>query len=198
MALPGSVFIAKILLPDTPEEREQISTNNNQEKHLSEYTSFFEAIIVGTLDGLSLAINILAILIVFIGLTALVNHVVTLTTSYSLNTIIGFLFYPLAILLGIDPSECTIAAQIIGKKLVLNEFIAYGELIKQELAPRTMVILTYALAGFSNLSCIGIQVGSIGTLCPSRRTMAAQLGIKALFGGTLVNLMNAALVGMIL
>lgn len=199
MALPGSVLIAKLLLPDDQglTHFSDLEKKRSQELILQK-KSVFEVITVGTIEGLSLATTVLALLIAFMSLMAFLNALISAVTPFSLDQIIGFLFYPIAFIVGIDLQDCSIAGQLIGKKLVLNEFMAYSDLLREQLSPRTVTMLTYALAGFSNFSCIGIQVGGISTLCLARRGELAQLGLKALLGGTLVNLINTALVGLLL
>lgn len=174
------------------------------------------AAVTGASDGLKLALNVGAMLIAFLALIALVD---TLLGSLSwaigavlhrevpvvtLGQILGWICAPLAWLMGIPWSECLDAGRLIGLKTVANEFIAYAELgtiassDAPVLSPRTIVVLTYALAGFSNFGAIGIQVGGIGGLEPSRRPELAQLGLKAMFGGLLACCMTGAIAGLLL
>ena len=152
-----------------------------------------DAISTGTGDGLRLAVNVAAMLIAFISIMELINFALVSTVGISLDQIFGKLFYVVACLLGIAAEDRTIAASLLGKKLVINEFVAYSDFLKSTLAPRTKEIMTYALAGFSNFSCIGIQIGGIGAICASKRIMLSELGMKALLGGTLTNLLTAAI-----
>jgi concentrative nucleoside transporter, CNT family len=94
--------------------------------------------------------------------------------------------------------DCSVAGSLLGQKLVINEFVAYMSFAKADLLPRSQVLLTYALAGFSNFSCVGIQIGGIGAICPEKRTLLTKLGMRALLGGTLANFLNTALVGLLM
>lgn len=195
MAVPGSLAIAKLLMPEEekPETMQGEATVASDENH-----TFFGALAAGTSDGLNLAVNVAAMLVAFISLIALVNALFIGISGYSLNDIFSYLFYGVALLIGIPVAECSPVATLIGTKLIVNEFVAYSSMVTLELTARTKIIATYALAGFSNLSCIGIQIGGIGAICPSKRSMLGQLGLRALLGGTLVNLINAALVSLFL
>jgi CNT family concentrative nucleoside transporter len=178
------------------------------------------AAVEGASDGLKLALNVGAMLIAFLALIALIDVIfasVSELLSYlldrsvpvlTLGTILGYLGAPLAFLMGVPVAECIEAGRLIGLKTVANEFIAYAELGKissaakggdsSVLSERTITVLTYALAGFSNFGAIGIQVGGIGGLEPSRRAELAELGLKAMFGGTLACCMTGAIAGLLL
>ncbi len=195
MSVFGSIAISKLLLP---EEGQPETMNDIAPQQTGAPKSLFEALAIGTGDGLSLALNVVAMLIAFISLIACVNGLLVASTSYTIQDVLGYVFYAVAYLIGIVPEECRIAGQLVGTKLLVNEFVAYSDMVKIALTPRTYAMLTFALAGFSNFSCIGIQIGGIGALSPARRGDLSQLGLKALLGGTIVNLMNAALVGMLL
>ncbi len=216
MSAPAALLIAKILEPQTETvdsnlavPREKIGSNA------------LEAIANGTTDGLRLAINVGAMLLVFTALVAFFNWILSAglggwtglngwiqeSTSgryaeLSLQYIFGLLFAPLAWLMGID-SQLLIAGQIIGEKTVLNEFYAYGTLAQMKTAGtltdvRAQIILTYALCGFSNIASIGIQIGGIGALAPNQRGTLAQLGLKALLGGSLACFMTACVASMLI
>jgi CNT family concentrative nucleoside transporter len=163
-----------------------------------------DAISVGTSDGMMLAANVAAMLIAFISIIALFDSILgaatnaALGTAYSLKDIFALIFWPLAQLIGIPASEAKIAGSLLGTKLVVNEFVAYAEMLKESLSPRSVAIITYALCGFSNFSCIGIQIGGIGALCPEKRATLTKLGLTALLGGTLTNLLSAAIAGLLL
>ena len=190
VAIPGAILIAKILIPET-EVPETAGGKNIEIK--SESKNMLDAISTGTSDGLRLAVNVAAMLIAFISIMELINFALVSTVGISLDQIFGKLFYVVACLLGIAAEDRTVAASLLGKKLVINEFVAYSDFLKSTLAPRTKEIMTYALAGFSNFSCIGIQIGGIGAICASKRIMLSELGMKALLGGTLTNLLTAAI-----
>lgn len=217
MSAPASLYIAKMLLPQT----ENIETTINVPKEKIGANAL-EAIANGTTDGLKLAVNIGAMLLVFTALIAMtnallakgvggwsgLNDLVSSSTggryaTLSLQYITGVVFAPLAWLMGIDYGLLTTAGQVIGEKTILNEFYAYGtlgNLIQHGQIPdqRAQVILTYALCGFANLASIGILIGGIGTLAPNQRSMLAQLGVKALVGGSLCCFIGASMAGMLL
>lgn len=190
MAIPGAILIAKIIIPET-ETPETIGGGSVSMK--SESKNLLDAISTGTGDGLRLAVNVAAMLIAFISLMELANYLLVTVAHVSLDEIFGKLFYGAAYILGIAAEDRGAAASLLGKKLVINEFVAYSDMLKSTLSDRSKEILTYALAGFSNFSCIGIQIGGIGAICPEKRAMLTELGLWALLGGTLTNLLNAAI-----
>lgn len=198
MAIPGSILIAKILLPETEKSKtDDVSANMEPET-----SNLLDAISVGTTDGMSLAVNVAAMLISFISLIALLNFLLgtvsgwLVGTPITLGTIFGKLFAVVAYLIGIGGYEVEAAGALLGTKLVINEFVAYADMLKAGLTERSQAILTYALCGFSNFSCIGIQIGGIGALVPAKRAQLTRLGMRALLGGTLANLLNAAIAGL--
>jgi CNT family concentrative nucleoside transporter len=217
MSAPASLYIAKIIVPQTEPVDEGISVPKEKIGANS-----LEAIANGTTDGLKLAVNVGAMLLVFTALIAMMNAILasgigswtglnawiaTATdgryASLSLQYILGVLFAPLAWLMGIDHGSLTIAGQVIGEKTILNEFYAYGTLGKlihggQLPDVRAQVILTYALCGFANFASIGILVGGISVLAPNQRSTLAQLGIKALIGGSLCCFIGAAIAAMLI
>ena len=201
MAIPGTIAISKILLPET----DAPVTLTNKKIEIPKTTkNFLDAISLGTIDGLKLSANIGAMLISFISLIALADYALGSITKYmfsysiTLNTVFGGIFYPIVYLIGIPKSECLVAGSLMGQKVAINEFIAYSALTKAIISERSKILLTYALAGFANFSSIGIQIGGIGSLCSEKRMLLTQLGFKALLGGTLINLLNAAIVSMFL
>ena len=162
-----------------------------------------------------LALNVGAMLISFLGIIALVNALLGSTSSWinyaldffnagitipelSLNAIFSFVFSPFAYLLGLFGQEATLGAELLGTKLSINEFIAFDKMVVMELSERSKAILTYALCGFANFSCIGIQIGGIGSLVPEKKTVLSQLGMRALLGATLVNFMSALMANILL
>ena len=200
MAIPGAILIAKILVPET---EKPVTLSGTAISLKSESKNILDAVSKGTSDGLSLAVNVAAMLISFISLMALVDYLLFAGTNafgcgITLNQVFGKLFYGVAFLLGVPLQDCQAAGSLLGQKLVINEFVAYLSFAKMELLPRSQVILTYALAGFSNFSCIGIQIGGIGAICPEKRTLLTQFGMRALLGGTLANLLSAAIIGLLL
>lgn len=195
IAIPGAILIAKILIPETEHPE---TSGKNFVVAKANTKNILDALAGGSTDGMRLAVGVATMLISVISLMALLNWILAATMGYSLDTIFGYLFYWVAYGLGISSSECTAAGSLLGTKLVINEFVAYAALGQQELLERSHIIMTYALAGFANFSSIGIQIGGIGALCPEKRIKLTQLGLKALLGGTLVNLLNAALVGLLI
>ncbi len=195
MAIPGSIVIAKILLPET--EKAKITGVSGEMK--PDTKNMLDAISVGTSDGMSLAVNVAAMLISFISMIALINYVLCVVSGYllgypvTLNIIFGKVFAVVAYAIGIPGTEIEAAGALLGTKLAVNEFIAYSDMVRLHLTERSHVIMTYALCGFSNFSCIGIQIGGIGALVPSKRDVLTRLGMLALLGGTLTNLLGAAI-----
>lgn len=216
MSAPASLYIAKIMIPQTEPVDETI--NVPREKIGA---NALEAITNGTTDGLKLAVNVGAMLLVFTALIAManailahglggwsgLNHWIEQTTAgryptLSLQYLLGLAFAPFAWLMGIDPGLLTTAGQVIGEKTILNEFYAYGTLgnliARGELPDtRAQIILTYALCGFANIASIGIQVGGIGVLAPNQRSTLARLGVKSLIGGSLCCFIGASIAGML-
>lgn len=217
MSAPASLYIAKILVPQVENVDETITIPKEKIG-----ANALEAIAVGTTDGLKLAVNVGAMLLVFTAMVAMVNailasgiggwsginaHIAAATdgryTTLSLQYIMGIVFAPLAWLMGIDHGSLTIAGQVIGEKTILNEFYAYGTLGKNILGgllpdSRAQVILTYALCGFANIASIGILIGGIAVLAPNQRSTLAQLGVKALIGGSLCCFIGASIAGMLI
>jgi len=216
MSAPAALLMSKILEPQT----QQIDSNLTV-PHAKIGSNVLEAITNGTTDGMRLAVNVAAMLLVFTAMVAFLNWILSAGfggwtglnalildstggrfTEFSLQYILGLLCAPVAWLMGID-QQLMIAGQIIGEKTVLNEFYAYGTLAQMKTAgtltdPRTQIILTYALCGFSNIASVGIQVGGIGALAPNQRTTLAQLGLKSLLGGSLACFMTACVASMLI
>ncbi len=195
MAIPGSILISKILLPET----EKSMSKSALAEMKPDTKNVLDAISTGTIDGMGLAVNVAAMLISFISIIALINYLLSAATGalfgcpLTLSMIFGKVFAGVAYLIGIPVSEIEAAGSLLGTKLVVNEFVAYVEMIKAGLSTRSHIIMTYALCGFSNFSCIGIQIGGIGALAPSKRELLTKLGMRALLGGTLTNLLSAAI-----
>ncbi len=204
VAIPATILIAKILLPET---EKVVSDKVINAKHETK-GNVFEAISSGTSDGLSLMLNVAAMLIAFISLIALLNGVLEgasaqLNSWFSLGLpavnldyIFSKIFYPFALLLGFTGSDASNVAQLLGTKVAVNEFFAYHKMVLMNLPERVQTLTTYALCGFSNFSSIGIQVGGIGALVPEKRQWLTELGLMAVLGGALSNLLTALLVGL--
>ena len=200
MTAPGTLLMAKMLVPET----EQPLTAGRVEMPPGEKESnILSAIARGTVDGLQLALNVGAMLIVFLALLALLNammgwvHIHISWFPYSLQQILGWVFAPVAWLIGVPWHDAPIIGNLLGLRMVTNEFVAFRDLgpMKGSLDPRTFAIATFALCGFANFSSIGIQIGGIGALAPERRGDLAKLGIRAMLAGTAANLLSASIVG---
>lgn len=199
MAAPAGLVIAKILNPETEESltRERVQIDLDQKD-----VNFIDAIARGTSDGLRLALNVGAMLIAFVALIALANGILSVV-GITLQQILGILFAPVAFALGIPWNDVIVVGSLLGQKVVLNELIAYSSLMEilrtpDALDPRSVVIVTYALAGFANLGSIGIMIGGIGGIAPDRRHDVARLGLRSLLAGTMATLMTASIAGMLL
>ncbi|MGA2175795.1 MAG: nucleoside transporter C-terminal domain-containing protein [Verrucomicrobiota bacterium] len=205
MTAPGTLLVAKTLVPETeiPVSGSKVDIAEMEE---GKSGNLLGAISRGTGDGLNLAINVAAMLIAFLALIALLNGIMAWVHGYvsffpgSLQTVLGWLCAPVAWLIGIPWKDATHIGSLLGIRMVGNELIAYGQLhdLKEQLDPRSFTIATYALCGFANLSSIGIQIGGIGALAPSRKEDLARLGFRAMLAGTMANLLSAAIVGLML
>jgi len=200
MTAPGTLLMAKMLVPET----EQALTAGRVEMPPAEKESnILSAIARGTVDGLHLALNVGAMLIVFLALLALLNammgwvHIHISWFPYSLQQVLGWVFAPIAWLIGVPWHDAASIGNLLGLRMVTNEFVAFRDLgpMKGSLDPRTFAIATFALCGFANFSSIGIQIGGIGALAPERRQDLSKLGIRAMLAGTAANLLSAAIVG---
>jgi CNT family concentrative nucleoside transporter len=198
MASPCTLYLAKIVLPEMARPQTSGSVQAAVEHS---HVNVIDAAASGASDGMRLAINVAAMLIAFLAFIALVNAVLGLIApELSLSRIFGWVFAPLAHLLGVEAADVPKMADMLGTKLVANEFVAYTEFqrVKETLSPRTVVLASYALTGFANFASIGIQLGGIGALAPTRRADLARLGGRALLTGFLVTLVNAAIAGVLL
>jgi concentrative nucleoside transporter, CNT family len=196
MTAPGTILMAKMLVPETGTPETAGSVKITHEKVDA---NVIGAAARGTSEGLQLALNVAAMLISFLALVALVNLVLG-KFGLQLETILGWAFAPLALAMGVPWKDAAIIGNLLGTRTVLNEVVAYSQLgpLKDTLDPRTFTIATYALCGFANLSSIGIQIGGIGALVPDRRGDLARLGLRALLAGTLANFMTACIAGALL
>jgi CNT family concentrative nucleoside transporter len=200
MAAPGGLLMAKIIIPETEECRNELSSQDSAD---NEYANIFDAAASGAASGLQLALNVGAMLLAFIGLIALLNGLIGWggglfgSEDLSFQVILGYVFQPIAWTLGVPWEEANIAGSFIGQKMVVNEFVAYLDFLKYqaELSPHTQAIIIFSLCGFANFSSIAILMGGIGVMAPTRRKEIAQLGVKTVCAATLANLMSAALAG---
>lgn len=191
----GSIAISKILLPET--EKAEIVENISMDRK-GHHENIVSAISEGAVNGMSTAIAIAASLIAFISLIALVNGFLGIF-GWSLERIFSYVFSPIGFFMGLDKENILLAGELLGYKLVLNEFIAFqklGQLI-QALDYRTGLILSIALAGFANFSSMGICISGISVLCPEKRNVLARLAFKAMIGGFVVSILSAMIVGLI-
>ncbi len=207
MTAPGTILIAKMLVPETevPATEGRVVIPKDE---LHKEENLIGAIARGTIDGGKLALNVAIMLISFLALVALLDSLLLWTHGLaymhwvpgSLGQILGFLFAPVAWLIGIPLHDCGAIGNLLGTRMALNEVIAYIALGAQKatLAPRSFTIATFALCGFANLGSIGMQIGGIGALVPERRNDLAKLGVRAMLAGTMANLISASIAGMFL
>ncbi len=221
MSAPAALAISKMMLPEeeTPETLGRIPSTHEEHG----YSNTLEAAAVGASDGLKLALSVGAMLLAFIALIALINGflgafgewisfstwasawvpevlLVQGQTVLSFELILGYLFAPIAWVMGIPWSECTLAGALLGEKIVLNEFVAYLHLsqLGESFSDRSMIILSYALCGFANFSSIAIQIAGIGSLEPSRTQDLAELGLRSVIGGSLATFSTATIAGLLI
>ena len=212
ISAPAALLIAKLMIPETEQSSTMGSVSVSVERR---YGNVMDALAGGALDGLRLALNIAALLIAILALVAMVDYVLGLvggwaggwfgySWEWSLSGLFGYIFAPFAWLMGIPWGECLRAGELLGTKMVLNEFIAYATLGEWtqpdsgvQLSERTKTILTFALCGFANFGSIGIQIGGIGGIAPERRLDLARLGIRAMLGGTFAMMMTACVAGLL-
>jgi CNT family concentrative nucleoside transporter len=196
MTAPGTLMMAKMFVPETevPETRGSVKL-----EVVSHDVNVIDAAGRGTSEGLHLAMNVGAMLISFVSIIALLNAILG-TMGLSLQMIFGWVFSPVAWSLGVPWKDAATIGNLLGTRMVLNEFIAFAELgrIKEALDPRSFTIATFALCGFANFASIGMQIGGIGALVPERRGDLARLGLRAMLAGTLANFVTAIIVGFLL
>ena len=214
MSAPAAIVACKILIPE--------SSVPNQEMKISNETlgsNLFDSITIGTVQGIKLAVNVGGMLLVFVAFIALINALLNLLGSFtgtneflsanneiydklSLELIFGYLFSPIAWLIGVPFQDILLTGQLLGEKTVANEFIAYeslGKMINSNLlTEKSRIMATYFLCGFANFLSIGIQIGGISVLAPNKRKDLAKLGIKALIAGTAASLLTAVIVGILI
>jgi CNT family concentrative nucleoside transporter len=196
MTAPGTLVMAKMFVPETGTPQTSGTVRLDVERT---DVNVIDAAGRGTSEGLILALNVGAMLISFLALIALVNAILGLA-GLSLQQIFGWVFAPLAWSMGVPWRDAPTIGNLLGTRMVLNEFVAYSQLgpLKDSLDPRSFTIATFALCGFANLSSIGIQVGGIGALVPERRHDLARLGMRAMLAGTLANFVTATIAGFLL
>lgn len=216
MAAPGAVVITKILFPQTEEIDKTMEISKDRIGN-----NILDSITNGTSEGLKLAVNVAAMLVVFIAFIAMFNYIVggignILNVNeliaeategryeeLSLQFILGYTFAPIMWLIGVSLPDITLVGRLLGEKIIMTEFIGYVSLAELKEAnafadPKSIIMATYLLCGFANFASIGIQIGGIGSLAPTKRVLLSEFGMRALLGGTLAGLMSATIVGMIL
>ena len=202
MAAPAGLIIAKILCPETEHDKVQ----NEVEMIKDNSANVVDAASKGAIDGLGLVLNIAAIILAFVAVIALINGLIGWiggwfgVSDLSLQGILGWIFSPVAAIIGVPWGEAVTAGSLIGQKLILNEFVAFSNMapLLPELSAKTTAIVTFALCGFANISSIAILIGGIGGMAPNRKADIARLGWKAVLCGTLANLLSATIAGLLL
>ena len=202
MAAPAGLILAKLMVPET----EEIDEADFKLERNSEAANVIDAAAIGASDGLKLAVNVGAMLLCFIALIALLNGILGGVMGWfgldnvTLEGILGYVFSPLAFLIGVPWEEAVRAGSFIGQKLILNEFVAYSNFgpVIGEFSDKTAIIISFALCGFANLSSMGILIGGLGGMAPEKRTMISKLALKSVAAGTLASLLSAAIAGMFL
>jgi len=204
LSAPAALLISKVMLPET----EQSETAASAPAAVPRTTAnSIDALCRGAGDGMMLSINVIAMLIAFIAVVALANFLITfpqtklgVAAPVTLQTIFGWVNAPFAWLMGVPWKDCQAIGQILGERIVLNEFIGYLSLTnpKTVVDERSFVLATYALCGFANFASIAIQVGGIGSLAPERRSDMAKLGVRAMIGGVLASYITATIAGILI
>jgi concentrative nucleoside transporter, CNT family len=224
MAAPAALLMAKMIMPETEEpetvgkaatEAAETVTSDTEEgeepeEEVSEnplrHRNVIDAAAAGASDGLSLALNVGAMLVAFISLIALLNLILGAIgglvgfEDLTFQLILGYIFSPIMFIIGVPWNEAIDAGSFLGQKLILNEFVAFSNFGPQEgdFSEKTAAIITFALTGFANFGSLAILLGGLGGIAPSRRSQIAQFGIRAVFAGTLANLMSAAIAGVLI
>jgi len=199
MAAPGSLLMAKLLVP----EQETVTEDADVVMAKSEHSNAIDALAAGAMNGMKVAVAIGTMLIAFVSVIAMVNAGLEMVGNWvnienlTLQSVLGYIFAPLAFMIGVPEHEMLVAGSFIGQKMILNEFVAFMDFaaVKETISEHSQVIITFALCGFANIGSIAIQIGSIGVMAPERRSDVANLGFKAVLAATLANLMSAALAG---
>jgi CNT family concentrative nucleoside transporter len=208
MTAPGTILLAKILVPET---EKPLTSGRVEMAEIERDVNVLGAISRGTIDGLHLALNVAAMLLSFIALIYLVDGCFGAVHNWlaphgmawfpsSIEQIFGWLFSPIAWVIGVPWQDCHTVANLLGLRMVTNELVAFQRLGPMEatMDPRSFTIATFALCGFANLSSIGIQIGGIGALAPNKKSELARLGLRAMMAGTMANLMSASIVGVMM
>jgi CNT family concentrative nucleoside transporter len=198
VSAPAAVLAALLMMPPRAEDAAVVAREDASAPPI--YDSAMEAIVRGTLDGLQLLLGIMAMLIVFVALVALVNAALEPLTGVTLQKIAAWLFWPLALAMGVPVEQALTVASSLGTKVVINEFVSYLELGLSGglgLDARSRLILTYALCGFTNFGSVGIMLGGMVSMCPERRADIVRLGLPSLASASIACCMTGAVVGML-
>ena len=202
MSAPAALVLAKIMIPEVEVSKTMGTVKTEVPKP---DTNVLEAACRGAGDGLKLAMNVAAMLIAFVAIASLINYMLGLFPDVmgapiSVERVLGWLFAPIAWVIGVPSADMQVVGSLLGKKMFLNEFVAYLDLrdLKGQISDRSFMLSTYALCGFANFSSIAIQIGGIGALVPERRRDLAKIGFQAMIGGTIAALMTACIAGMLL
>lgn len=204
LSAPAALLVSKIMLPET--EKSETAAASAKDPPRTTVNSV-DALCRGAGDGMMLSINVIAMLIAFVAVVALANYLITFPQTklgvgspVTLQTMLGWLNAPFAWLMGVPAKDCMTVGQILGERIVLNEFIGYLSLTnpKTTLDERSFTLATYALCGFANFASIAIQVGGIGSLAPERRGDMAKLGLRAMIGGLLASYLTATIAGILI
>lgn len=203
MSAPAALVCAKLMVPETEVSQ---TIDHCQIDQSTPNMNVVDAASIGASDGLKLAANVGAMLLAFIALIALLNGILSWFfglfgyANVTFELIMGYINAPIAFLIGVPWNDCLVVGGILGKKIILNEFVGYLDLVaaKSTMSDRSFILTTYALCGFSNLSSIAIQIGGIGTLSPKQRPMIVKYGFKSMIAGTLACYMTACIAGMLI
>ena len=200
MAAPAGLLVSKLIIPETEKKEDQdIDTVK-----LNKSSNVIDAAASGAVDGLQIALAVGATLIAFIGLVALINGILGGIGGWfgfpdlSLQWLLGIIFSPIAYIIGVPMNEASVAGSLIGQKVIVNEFVAFSALSEliNTITPRTLMITSFALCGFANLSSIAIQISGLASMAPDRRKLITQLGLRSVLAGTIANLLSASIAGM--
>jgi CNT family concentrative nucleoside transporter len=196
MSAPAALVAAKMFLPET----EASATAGGVEIRFERTTANgFDAACVGAADGMKLAINVIAMIVAFVSLVAMANWAIgALAPGFTLQRIFGWILAPVAFLLGVPWADCPAVGGMLGTRMVINEFVAYLDLMKADVSARAHVVATYAFCGFANLGSIAVQIGGISSFAPGRRADLARLGFRAMLAGTLASFLTAGVAGSLL
>ncbi|OEF00002.1 NupC/NupG family nucleoside CNT transporter [Vibrio crassostreae] len=202
MSAPAGLLMAKILVPGSADDAQE---NIESDVEIPRATNVVEAMADGAMSGLRIAVAVGATLLAFISVIAMLNGLLGIVGGWfgvnlSFELILGYVFAPVAWLIGVPWSEAVVAGSLIGNKIVVNEFVAFIQLmdVKDALSEHSKAIVTFALCGFANISTMAILIGGLGSLVPERRSFISQYGFKAICAGVLANLMSAAIAGVVL